>query len=91
MEAHVARPPNHTETAARAEPDRRLQHRRVLPRQRRHVPSDVFQNKLVGEGPAEMMVGRRRMISLEAAAQWRREREEAARKSQESKKTKEIA
>jgi hypothetical protein len=82
MEAHVARPPNHTETAARAEPDRRLQHRRVLPRQRRHVPSDVFQNKLVG---------RRRMISLEAAAQWRREREEAARKSQESKKTKEIA
>jgi hypothetical protein len=38
-----------------------------------------------GEGPATMMVGRRRMVSVEAAAEWRREREAAAKQSSKAK------
>jgi len=34
-----------------------------------------FKLKTEGKGPTEMQVGRRRMISFEAAEQWRRERE----------------
>jgi hypothetical protein len=34
--------------------------------------------KAQGFGPAEMAVGRRRVISIEAAERWRREREQAA-------------
>jgi hypothetical protein len=47
--------------------------------------------KAAGQGPAEMDVGRRRTISVEAAAKWRRKREAIARKSQENKETKKIA
>jgi hypothetical protein len=38
-------------------------------------PSMYFKLKTEGKGPTEMQVGRRRMISFEAAEQWRRERE----------------
>jgi hypothetical protein len=37
-----------------------------------------FQLRNEGHGPKEMRVGRRRMITLEAAAEWRRAREAAA-------------
>jgi hypothetical protein len=37
-----------------------------------------FKLKRQGLGPKEMQVGRRRLISLEAAAEWRRAREAAA-------------
>ena len=39
-----------------------------------------FRMQRAGIGPAVMKVGSRTMISVEAAAAWRREREEAARK-----------
>jgi hypothetical protein len=38
-----------------------------------------------GEGPTVMEIGRRRAISIEAAAEWRRKREAAAKKSNEAK------
>jgi hypothetical protein len=46
---------------------------------RRHKISPAFYYLLRkrGEGPAEMVVGRRRLISYEAATAWRRERERA--------------
>jgi hypothetical protein len=37
-----------------------------------------FKLRKAGEAPVTMMVGSRRLISVEAAAKWRREREEAA-------------
>jgi hypothetical protein len=37
-----------------------------------------FAMKRRGEAPVEMVVGRRRLISNEAAQQWRRAREQAA-------------
>ena len=37
-----------------------------------------YELKQQGLAPVEMIVGRRRLISFEAAAQWRREREQAA-------------
>ena len=36
-----------------------------------------------GEGPTVMAIGRRRAISIEAAADWRRKREAAARHSKQ--------
>jgi hypothetical protein len=45
-----------------------------------------------GEGPAVMAIGRRRAISVEAAAKWRAQREAAAKKSNEAKQeTAEVA
>jgi hypothetical protein len=41
-----------------------------------------FKLQVQGEGPREMKVGRRKMISKEASAEWRRSREEAAAKSE---------
>jgi hypothetical protein len=41
-------------------------------------PSMYFKLKAAGEGPREMHVGARRMISAEAASRWRAEREAAA-------------
>jgi hypothetical protein len=38
-------------------------------------PSTYFQLKREGQGPVEMMVGRRRLVSRESAAKWRRARE----------------
>jgi hypothetical protein len=37
-----------------------------------------YEMKAEGWGPTEMVVGRRRVVSLEAAARWRKEREAAA-------------
>ena len=47
---------------------------------RRHRVSQAtyFALKVQGLGPVEMHVGRRRLISIESAARWRREREQAA-------------
>jgi hypothetical protein len=47
---------------------------------RRHGFSESFYHKLQqkGLGPRIMKVGARTLISLDAAAQWRQEREEAA-------------
>jgi len=48
-------------------------------------PEMYFKLKREGRGPREMQVGRRRMISAEAAARWRRQRErEAASRKQNS-------
>jgi len=41
-------------------------------------PEMYFKLKRDGRGPREMQVGRRRMISAEAAARWRRQREREA-------------
>jgi hypothetical protein len=41
-------------------------------------PAKYFLMKREGWGPAEMSVGRRRLISYEAASVWRRERETTA-------------
>jgi hypothetical protein len=41
-------------------------------------PSLYFKLKADGNGPREMLVGSRRMISAESAARWRRQREKAA-------------
>lgn len=49
-----------------------------------------FKLKAQGLGPDEMEVGRRRPISREAAARWRKQREIAARKSK-NQETAEIA
>jgi hypothetical protein len=38
----------------------------------------VFQNEELGPWPREMAVGSRRLISQEAAAEWRKAREAAA-------------
>ena len=38
-----------------------------------------FKLKKVGEGPREMKVGARTLITLESAAEWRRARENATR------------
>ena len=58
-----------------------------------HGLSEAMYHKMKarGEGPTEMAIGRRIAISIESAAKWRRKREAAARQSQESKETKEIA
>jgi hypothetical protein len=40
-------------------------------------PAFYFEIKNAGLGPVEMKLGRRRMISVEAAAAWRRAREAA--------------
>lgn len=40
--------------------------------------SHYFEEKRKGNGPREMHVGHRVLISKEAAAEWRREREKAA-------------
>ena len=60
---------------------------------RAHALSEAMYFKLrgLGLGPDEMEIGRRKAISIEAAAKWRRKREAAARKSQENKETKEVA
>jgi hypothetical protein len=42
--------------------------------------SQYFILRKAGLGPAEMKIGRRRIISVESAADWRRERERDARK-----------
>jgi hypothetical protein len=54
-----------------------------------HGLSEAMYHKMKarGEAPAEMAIGRRVAISIEAAAKWRRKREAAARQS----KSKEIA
>ena len=44
-----------------------------------------------GEGPVMMAIGRRKAISVEAAAEWRRKREAAARKSKSKEENTEIA
>jgi len=41
-------------------------------------PEMYFKLKRADRGPIEMRVGRRRMISAEAAARWRRQREREA-------------
>jgi hypothetical protein len=41
-------------------------------------PAKYFVMKREGWGPVEMSVGRRRLISYEAASVWRRQREQAA-------------
>ena len=41
-------------------------------------PAMYWKLKADGRGPREMQVGRRRMISAEAAARWRLQRERAA-------------
>jgi hypothetical protein len=46
---------------------------------------------VLGLAPDEMEMGRRRGVSIESAAKWRRKREAAARKSQETKEPKETA
>jgi hypothetical protein len=51
-----------------------------------------FKMKAAGEGPDEMMIGRRRVISAEAATAWRKAREKAAKAASNSKNEgKEIA
>jgi hypothetical protein len=42
-----------------------------------------FKMRAQGLGPDEMVVGRRRLISIETAARWRRAREAAAREEDE--------
>ena len=54
-------------------------------------PALYFKMRAAGEGPVEMEIGRRKAISIEAAAEWRRKREAAALKSQEAVETKQIA
>jgi hypothetical protein len=44
-----------------------------------------FKMRLLNEGPDEMAFGRRRAISVEAAAKWRRKREAAARNASKAK------
>jgi hypothetical protein len=44
-----------------------------------------------GDGPDVMRIGGRTLVSIEAAARWREQREEATRKSQKNKETEEIA
>jgi hypothetical protein len=44
-----------------------------------------FKMRAIGLGPDEMEIGRRKAISIEAAAKWRAEREAAAKKSNEAK------
>ena len=58
-----------------------------------HMSEAMFHKMCAaGKGPATMMVGRRRMVSVEAAAKWRREREAAAKQSAEAgQETAEIA
>ena len=46
-----------------------------------------FKMKAMDEGPAEMEVGRRRMVSIEAAAAWRRRRQEAVLKAKAEPET----
>jgi len=41
-------------------------------------PAKYFQLQQQGEGPRVMRIGKRVLISKEAAAEWRRSREEAA-------------
>jgi hypothetical protein len=43
--------------------------------------------KEYGKPPEEMIVGRRRYISYESAARWRKQREAAARKAASKKTT----
>lgn len=50
-----------------------------------------FKMLAAGEAPDTMLVGRRRMISIEAAEAWRRKREAAAQESSKTEKTSEIA
>jgi hypothetical protein len=45
-------------------------------------PAFFFKMQTQGKGPRMMEVGRRRLISREADEVWRREREEAAAKSE---------
>lgn len=45
-------------------------------------PAMYFKLKKADQGPKEMRVGRRIMISFEAAADWRRKREEASSSNQ---------
>jgi hypothetical protein len=45
-----------------------------------------FKLKAMGLAPDTMSVGRRTLISIESAAKWRREREEAAREEQRKRK-----
>jgi hypothetical protein len=44
-----------------------------------------FKMRAMGLGPDEMEIGRRKAISVEAAARWREQREEAARESSKSR------
>jgi hypothetical protein len=37
-----------------------------------------YKLRIAGQGPREMIVGRRRLISAESAAEWRRAREASA-------------
>jgi hypothetical protein len=47
----------------------------------RFSPAKYFQIAAAGEGPRVMRVGKRVLISREAAAEWRRSREAAASKA----------
>jgi hypothetical protein len=46
-----------------------------------------FRAQRAGIGPMTMRVGRRTLIAVEAAAVWRREREQAAQKARHQRKT----
>jgi hypothetical protein len=54
---------------------------------RAHALSEAmyFKMRAMGLGPDEMEMGRRKAISVEAAARWREQREEAARESSKSR------
>lgn len=54
-------------------------------------PALFFKLKKLGQGPREMQTGGRITISIEAAAQWRREREAAAAAAAEAEREKENA
>ena len=45
--------------------------------------SVYYKQKAAGKGPREMQVGARKIISKEAAADWRREREAEAQATQQ--------
>jgi hypothetical protein len=48
-------------------------------------PAMYFKMRAMGLGPDEMEIGRRKAISVEAAARWREQREIAARESSKAK------
>jgi hypothetical protein len=76
------------EPAAAAKKEPRARRRASAPRQAFSIPefcdahriseSYYYELKLAGLGPVEMKVGRRRIISAEAASEWRRAREATA-------------
>jgi hypothetical protein len=46
--------------------------------------TSYYEMKAAGLGPAEMIIGRARRISFEAAAKWRKAREKKSRKAREA-------